>query len=85
MSAQVIVTGDIGLAVTADISPCGPCALMAAPPVECWVIFVVESTVSLVVGGPMSSHGVITDHVDLAVTVDVSILGVGTSMSAPAS
>jgi len=83
MSAQVIVTGDIGLALTADISPCGPCALMAAPLEECWVIFVVESSVSSRVSSPMSTHGIVTGHVSLAISIDISVLGVRTNVSTP--
>jgi len=58
---------------------------MSAPPVECCVVLVVEGGVSLVVSGPMSAEGIVTGHVDLAVSVDVGILGVGTGMSAPSS
>jgi len=84
MSTESIVTDDIGLAVTVDISPLSPGASMSAPSVQCWVIFVVEGTVSSGVGGPMSTVVIVTDHVGLAITVNVSVFGVGSSMSAPA-
>jgi len=56
---------------------------MAAPLLESWLISVVESSVSSGIGGPMSAHGIITGNVDLAISVDVSVLGITTNVSAP--
>jgi len=83
MSALSIVTGDIFLAITVDVSPCDPWALMAAPFVEIWLIFVVESTVSSGVGDPMFSVGFTTGHVSFAITIDVNELSVSSGISAP--
>jgi len=47
------------------------------------VVFIVEGTVSSGVSGPMSSEGIVTDHIGLAITVDISVAGESTFMSAP--
>jgi len=47
---------------------------MTAP--SCTLILVKELAISFAESGPMFAKGVITGHVNLAVSIDVSILGV---------
>jgi len=57
---------------------------MTAPLVESFDVNDIEITVFIGEGDPMSAHGVVTDHFGLAVTVNVSVLGVCASMCAKA-
>lgn len=85
-----VITDHIIFAVAVNVSPLGLRAGVAAPSMHASDISMISSIMEMTWMSsleldPVVAFVVITSHVSSAITVDVSMLGVGSNMTAPAS
>lgn len=82
VTASRIIAEDISLAITVDVSPVRPRAAMATPAGHV-VAATSEVTITMAELHPVAAMGVVAEDVSLAITIDVSPLGVRATMSTP--
>jgi len=83
VATRRIIAKNIGLAIAVDVGPVGPGTMMAAPAGHV-VTATSEVPISVAELHPVAARCVVTENISLAVTVDVSPLGVRATVAAPA-